>query len=115
MNLFKIIPNTMMIIEPTIMGFKRYSKETDPRMTIIGLPPAGGWVTFNKIIKDTPKPTAKGKVINNGKFTNETKITPTKEVNKCPKKIFFGWAKGLSGYPNSKTIVEPNEATKKIP
>ena len=41
-SLFKIIPNTIITIEPTIMGFKRYSKETDPRITIIGLPPAGG-------------------------------------------------------------------------
>ena len=29
-------------------------------MTIIGFPPAGGWVTSNKIIKPTPRPTAKG-------------------------------------------------------
>ena len=32
-------------------------------MTIMGFPPAGGWVTLNKIIKPTPKPTAKGIVI----------------------------------------------------
>ena len=43
---------------------KRYSKETDPRITIIGLPPAGGWGTFNNIINATPKPTANGKVKN---------------------------------------------------
>ena len=29
-------------------------------MTIIGFPPAGGWVTSNKIINPTPIPTAKG-------------------------------------------------------
>ena len=29
-------------------------------MTIIGFPPAGGWVTSNKIINPTPRPTAKG-------------------------------------------------------
>ena len=29
-------------------------------MTIIGFPPAGGWVTSSKIIKPTPTPTAKG-------------------------------------------------------
>ena len=31
------------------------------------------------------------------------------------KKTFFGWAKGLSGYPNNKTIDDPNEANKKTP
>ena len=31
------------------------------------------------------------------------------------KKIFFGWAKGLSGYPKSKTIEDPKDAIKKIP
>ena len=45
----------------------------------------------------TPNPTAKGKIINDGNWMKETKITPTKEVNKWPKKIFFGCAKGLSG------------------
>ena len=49
------------------MGFNRYSNETDPRITIIGFPPAGGWGTFKKIIKATPNPTAKGNIINNGK------------------------------------------------
>ena len=29
-------------------------------ITIIGLPPAGGWVTFNIIIEKTPRPTAMG-------------------------------------------------------
>ena len=88
-----------MITEPTIIGLKRYSKETDPRITIIGFPPAGGWGTSNIIINITPKPTAKGNVKNNGKNTNATKITPTSEVSKWPKKIFFGCANGLSGYP----------------
>ena len=114
-SLFKIIPNTIIIIEPTIMGFKRYSKETDPRITIIGLPPAGGWGTFKNIINATPKPTANGKVKNNGRDINTTKIIPTSEVSKWPKKIFFGCANGLSGYPYNITIVEPNDATKKIP
>ena len=31
------------------------------------------------------------------------------------KKIFLGWANGLSGYPNSKTIEDPKDAIKKIP
>ena len=39
--------------------------------------------------------------------------TPTTDVSKCPKKTFLGCAKGLSGYPYSKTIEEPNEPAKK--
>jgi hypothetical protein len=31
------------------------------------------------------------------------------------KKIFFGCAKGLSGYPKSNTIEDPNDAIKKTP
>ena len=29
-------------------------------ITIIGFPPAGGWVTLKNIIKPTPNPTANG-------------------------------------------------------
>ena len=87
----------IMIIDPEITGLNKYSIETPPIITIIGLPPAGGWVTLNKIIKPTPKPTANGIMTNNGRGTNCRKKIPTIEVNKCPKKTFFGWAKGLSG------------------
>ena len=66
-------------------------------MTIIGLPPAGGWVTFNNIIKPTPKPTATGMIKYKGSGTNYKKNKPTIAVSRCPKKIFFGCAKGLSG------------------
>ena len=41
--------------------------------------------------------------------------TPTTDVTKCPKKTFFGWAKGLSGYPKSKTIEEPNDPARNNP
>ena len=71
--------------------------ETDPIITIIGLPPAGGCVTFNKIINITPKPTATGILRKIGKGTKFKKIIPIKAVKKCPKIIFFGCAKGLSG------------------
>ena len=84
-------------------------------MTIIGFPPAGGWVTFNKIIKPTPNPTAKGMDTKIGKCTKYTNKMPTIEVSKWPKNIFLGCAKGLSGYPYSKTIEEPKDAIKKIP
>ena len=84
-------------------------------MTIIGFPPAGGWVTLNNIIKPTPKPTAKGIVKNIGSGIRYKKNNPTKVVVTCPKKTFLGWANGLSGYPNNKTIDDPNEASKKIP
>ena len=44
-----------------------------------------------------------------------TKIIPTRAVTKCPKKTFFGWANGLSGKPNNKTIDDPNDAAKNNP
>ena len=68
-------------------------------ITIIGLPPAGGWVIFNKIINPTPKPTANGIVKKIGNGMKYKKNKPTAAVTKWPKKTFFGWAKGLSGYP----------------
>ena len=84
-------------------------------ITIIGLPPAGGWVTSNNIMKPTPSPTARDIVIKIGSGTKcKTKI-PTSDVNKWPKKIFLGWAKGLSGNPYSNTIDDPNEAIRNSP
>ena len=58
--LFRRIPNTIIIKHPVSIGENRYSKDTDPKMTIMGFPPAGGWVTSNKIINPTPIPTARG-------------------------------------------------------
>ena len=66
-------------------------------ITIIGLPPAGGWVTFNIIIIKTPSPTAMGIKMYSGKGINVKAITPTVAVTRWPKKIFLGSAKGLSG------------------
>ena len=43
---------------------------------------------------------------------NRNKI-PTAEVKRWPKKIFLGWANGLSGYPYKSTIDEPKDAVKK--
>ena len=40
---------------------------------------------------------------------------PTIEVNRCPKKIFLGCEKGLSGYPKSNTIDDPKDVIKKTP
>ena len=68
-------------------------------MTIMGLPPAGGWVTLNNIINPTPKPTAKGIVKYKGKGIKYKKNIPTIVVRTWPKKTFLGCAKGLSGYP----------------
>ena len=84
-------------------------------MTIIGFPPAGGWVTFRNIIKVTPKPTANGINKYIGRGTKYKNIIPITEVNKCPKKIFFGWEKELSGYPKSKTIEDPKDVIKNTP
>ena len=63
----------------------------------MGFPPAGGCVTLNIIIKPTPKPTANGIVKKMGSGIKLRKNNPTIEVIKCPKKTFFGLAKGLSG------------------
>ena len=52
---------------------------------------------LNKIIKLTPKPTAKGMIKYNGNGTKYKKNNPTVAVRRCPKKIFLGWANGLSG------------------
>ena len=58
-------------------------------MTMIGLPPAGGWVTFNNIIKPTPKPTATGIIKYRGSGTKYKKNKPTIAVSRCPKNIFW--------------------------
>ena len=105
----------MIIIEPVKTGLSKKSNDTLPTMTIMGFPPAGGWVTLNKIIKPTPKPTAKGIIIKIGNGTKCKTIKPTTAVIRCPNNTFFGCAKGLSGYPKSKTIEEPNEASKNNP
>ena len=105
----------IIIIDPEITGLSKYSMETPPIITIIGLPPAGGCVTLKSIIKPTPKPTAIGIVMNKGSGIKCKKNIPTIAVRRCPKKTFLGWANGLSGYPKSKTIEDPNEAIRKIP
>ena len=51
-------------------------------ITIMGLPPAGGWVTFNKIINPTPNPTANGIVKKIGNGTKYKNSKPTMAVTK---------------------------------
>ena len=94
---FALLYSVDEIIDPEMTGLSKYSKETPPIITIIGLPPAGGWVTLNSIIKPTPKPTANGIMTYKGSGMKCKKIIPTKAVKRCPKKTFLGWAKGLSG------------------
>ena len=57
----------------------------------------------------------KGIIKNIGSGIRYRKNNPTKVVVTWPKKTFLGWANGLSGYPNNKTIDDPKEASKKIP
>ena len=66
-------------------------------------------------MKKIPIPTAIAILTNIGKGIKFTKITPTKVVTRCPKKTFFGCAKGLSGKPNNKTIDDPNDPAKNKP
>ena len=76
-----------------------------------------------KSIKELKKAIQKNKISNKtlekavkkNLMTKYKKNKPTKAVIKWPKKTFFGWAKGLSEYPKSKTIDEPKEANKNIP
>ena len=84
-------------------------------ITIIGFAPAGGCTTFSNIIKAILKPTANGISKYIGRGTVYKKIIPIIEVNRCPKKTFFGWENVLSGYPKSKTIEDPKDVIKKIP
>ena len=79
-------------MDPEITGLSKYSNETPPIITIIGLPPAGGWVTLNSIIKPTPKPTASGIIMNKGSGINCKKNIPTTVVKKCPKKTLILWS-----------------------
>ena len=55
-----MIPNNITISTPIITGYKRYPKDAEPIKTIIGFPPAGGWVTLKNIIPNTPNPTEIG-------------------------------------------------------
>lgn len=87
----------MMIKVPKIIGFNKNSYEDAPKITTIGLPPAGGCVTPNKIIKKIPNPTAIVICKKSSKGKNCSTKIATKDVVKWPKNTFFGWAKGLSG------------------
>ena len=50
-----------------------------------------------------------------GRGINFKTTIPINAVIRCPKKIFFGCANGLSGYPYNKTIDDPNDAIKNKP
>jgi hypothetical protein len=82
---------------------------------LIGFPPAGGCTTLKIIIKKIPTPTAKAILIKIGKGIYFKNNIPINAVNKCPKKIFLGCAKGLSGNPYNNTMDEPKEAIRNKP
>jgi len=63
----------IIIKQPERIGVIKKSKEWPPKITIIGLPPAGGWVEFDSIIKNTPKPTAMGMMVDGDKSNSTTK------------------------------------------
>ena len=83
------MPPIIIAIAPTITGNIKNSKDTSPIITIIGFPPAGGWVILNAIISMTAMPTAKPIVIKEIPKKVVNKI-PTSADSKWPKKIFFG-------------------------
>ena len=105
----------MIIIEPNMIGFNKKSYEYAPTIITMGFPPAGGWVTPSIIITKIPRPTAIA-ICKNWSTGRNFKInTPTIDVTKCPKKTFLGCAKGLSGYPKSRTIEDPKDPARNNP
>ena len=63
-----IIANAIKIMVPEIIGERIKSYEAPDTITIIGFEPAGGWVTFKKIIKNIPIPTVIGIIKKIGKL-----------------------------------------------
>ena len=101
--------------DPKIIGFKRKGYEEVPRIIRIGFPPAGGWVTPSNIITNIARPTAIA-ICKYWSIGKNCKIKiPTNDVLKWPKNMFFGWEKGLSGYPKTSTIVAPKDPTTNKP
>ena len=88
-------------------GIKTKPMPFPPRIAIIGLAPAGGWIILNEAITKTDKATAIPS--DNGLDPIKANITTPLRADKIwPKIIFFGWAKGLSWTPITKTIEAPN-------
>ena len=75
------MPPIIIVIDPAIIGNIKNGNETPPIITAIGLPPAGGCVTFRAIISIVPMPTAKPIEIKETS-KNVTKIIPTNVVIK---------------------------------
>ena len=86
----------IIVIAPAIIGKIKNGNETPPIITAIGLPPAGGCVTFKAIISIIAIPTA-NPIETKETSKNVTKITPTVVVSRWPKKIFLGCANSLLG------------------
>ena len=78
-----------------------------PRIAIIGLAPAGGWIVLVSIIKNIANPTPSPTLRLEKPNIANTK-TPEKAEITWPKKTFFGWAKGLSWTAITKTMLAPN-------
>ena len=113
------IDDLISIEEPLEITVKFKNKETWTEniisITMIGFPPAGGCTIFKIIIKKIPTPTAKAILIKIDKGIYFKNSIPINAVNRCPKKIFLGWAKGFSGNPYNNTIDEPKEVIRNKP
>ena len=78
-----------------------------PKIAIMGLAPAGGWIVLVSIIKNIANPTPSPTLRFEKPKKANTK-TPEKAEIIWPKKTFFGWAKGLSWTAITKTMLAPN-------
>ena len=78
-----------------------------PKIAIMGLAPAGGWIVLVSIIKNIANPTP-SPMLRFEKPNKANTKTPEKAEIIWPKKTFFGWAKGLSWTAITKTMLAPN-------
>jgi len=95
-----------MTIAPKATGIRTKERPLPPRIAIIGLAPAGGWIESNVAITKTARPTATPREINEEPI-NKNIMTPLKADNVWPKNIFFGSANGLSWTAITKTMLAP--------
>ena len=92
---------------PTATGMSMKDAPLAPIIAMIGLAPAGGWTVLVTIIKKIANPTPSPTLRLEKPNIANTK-TPEKAEIICPKKTFFGWAKGLSWTAITKTMLAPN-------
>lgn len=109
--LFKILLYTKAKITinkaPVATGIITNSIVFAPKIAIIGLAPAGGWIVLVIIIRNIAKDNAND--IEIGVLPKRYNIkTPDEAERIWPKKTFLGWANGLSCTAITNTKLAPN-------